>query len=90
MTTTDPEDERDEAIRQIKRRRSFQGHAATYVIINLMLVGIWAMSGGGYFWPAWSILGWGVGLGFHAYSTYGERSISEADIQDEIERRRGH
>ena len=31
-----------------------------------MLIGIWAASGGGYFWPVWSLLGWGIGLGCHA------------------------
>jgi class 3 adenylate cyclase len=30
-----------------------------------MLIGIWAASGGGYFWPIWPILGWGIGLGCH-------------------------
>jgi class 3 adenylate cyclase len=31
-----------------------------------MLIAIWALSGGGYFWPVWPLLGWGVGLGSHA------------------------
>jgi hypothetical protein len=26
-----------------------------FVVISLMLVTIWALSGGGYFWPAWPI-----------------------------------
>jgi class 3 adenylate cyclase len=41
-------------------------HVAVYVVVNVMLVGIWAASGGGYFWPIWSILGWGIGVGCHA------------------------
>ncbi len=35
---------------------------AVYVVVNVALVVVWALSGGGYFWPAWSILGWGLGL----------------------------
>jgi class 3 adenylate cyclase len=31
-----------------------------------MLIAIWAASGGGYFWPIWPILGWGIGVGGHA------------------------
>jgi class 3 adenylate cyclase len=41
-------------------------HLAIYVAVNVMLVGIWAASGGGYFWPVWPILGWGIGVGCHA------------------------
>ena len=41
-------------------------HATVYIVVNLFLVGIWAASGGGYFWPVWPILGWGIGLGCHA------------------------
>jgi len=40
-------------------------HATIYVIVNVMLIAIWAASGGGYFWPIWPILGWGIGLGGH-------------------------
>ena len=40
-------------------------HATVFVLVNLLLIGIWAASGGGYFWPIWPILGWGIGLGLH-------------------------
>jgi class 3 adenylate cyclase len=54
-----------------RRRRgalddSFRTHFAIYAVINLALIGIWAASGGGYFWPIWPILGWGIGVGCHA------------------------
>jgi class 3 adenylate cyclase len=45
---------------------SVRTHLAIYVVVNVMLVGIWAASGGGYFWPVWPILGWGIGVGCHA------------------------
>jgi class 3 adenylate cyclase len=41
-------------------------HLAVYIVVNLMLIGIWAASGGGYFWPVWPLLGWGIGVGCHA------------------------
>ena len=31
-----------------------------YVSVSLMLIGIWALTGMGYFWPVWPILGWGI------------------------------
>src|SRR4051812_1805493 len=54
-----------------RRRRSgalttsFRIHLSIYVVVNVMLIGIWAASGGGYFWPIWPILGWGIGVGCH-------------------------
>lgn len=33
-----------------------------YVVVVAFLVGIWALSGGGYFWPAWPMLAWGFAL----------------------------
>jgi hypothetical protein len=32
----------------------------TYVATSVLLVAIWALTGMGYFWPVWPILGWGV------------------------------
>jgi class 3 adenylate cyclase len=51
----------------------FRIHFAIYAVVNLMLVGIWAASGGGYFWPIWPMLGWGIGVGCHAASLLGRR-----------------
>jgi hypothetical protein len=31
-----------------------------WVATSVMLVAIWALTGMGYFWPVWPILGWGV------------------------------
>jgi class 3 adenylate cyclase len=41
-------------------------HLTVYVAVNLFLIAIWAASGGGYFWPIWPILGWGIGVASHA------------------------
>ena len=45
--------------------RMLRTHAAAYVGVNGGLVGIWAATGGGEFWPAGSIAGWGAFLGGH-------------------------
>jgi hypothetical protein len=29
------------------------------MLVSLGLVAIWALSGAGYFWPVWPIMGWG-------------------------------
>jgi hypothetical protein len=35
---------------------------AGFLQVNLLLVAIWAVSGAGYFWPAWVMLWWGCAL----------------------------
>jgi hypothetical protein len=37
-------------------------HVRTYVAVMLLLVAIWALTGAGYFWPIWPILGWGLAV----------------------------
>ena len=37
-----------------------------YVVINSMLIVIWAITGAGYFWPIWPLLGWGAALALFA------------------------
>jgi class 3 adenylate cyclase len=46
-------------------RQSFKTHLTFYLLVNVLLIGIWAASGGGYFWPVWVILGWGIGVAAH-------------------------
>ena len=64
-----------------RRRRSaleqsVRVHLAVYVVVNVALVAIWALTGGGYFWPIWSILGWGIGVGCHAAPLLARRQES--------------
>jgi class 3 adenylate cyclase len=46
-------------------RQSFKIHLTFYVLVNVLLIGIWAAGGGGYFWPVWPILGWGIAVAGH-------------------------
>jgi hypothetical protein len=40
-----------------------RGHEwSGFLQVNMLLVAIWALGGGGYFWPAWVIAWWGVAL----------------------------
>ncbi len=81
----DDQERRDVAIKRIKDKRDFKTHAVSYVVVNIFLIGVWAVSGGGYFWPGWVMAGWGIGLVLHGWQTYrGERPITEEDIQREM------
>lgn len=59
----------EQQVRQhVRRLRRFYTDALIYAVVNVGLILIWALSGGGYFWPIWVIIGWGIGLGIHAFS----------------------
>ena len=47
--------------------RSLRAHAASYASVMVLLLAIWVLTTpGGYFWPIWPMLGWGVGILKHA------------------------
>jgi Domain of unknown function (DUF1707)/2TM domain len=46
-------------------REAWRAHLASYAAVNGGLVGIWALTGTGEFWPAWSLVPWGMALGWH-------------------------
>lgn len=85
------EELREAAVKRIKERREFGMHVVAYVVVNAMLTGIWALSGGGYFWPMWVMLGWGVGLVLHGASLIFEnRPILDEQIEREMRNLRGN
>jgi hypothetical protein len=74
-----------QAISRVRKKRDFRAHVRVYVTVNLMLVGIWAATGG-FFWPIFPMLGWGIGVGANAWGVYGRRPISDDEIRCEMER----
>jgi hypothetical protein len=80
---------REQAINRLKKRRDFRTHLFMYVVVNSMLVVIWAVtSDGGFFWPVFPILGWGIGLAGNAWDVYGRQEITEDEIRREQDRLR--
>jgi hypothetical protein len=55
---------RDAAVRV--QRGALVASAGSYVVVNGGLVGIWAATGSGDFWPAWSMVPWGMFIGAQA------------------------
>ena len=76
---------REAAYKRLKAKRDFVNHVVVYVVVNAVLVGIWATTGGGYFWPVWPLLGWGIGVVLNAWTVF-QRPITEIDIQREMQR----
>jgi hypothetical protein len=57
-----PPRERRAAPPRMRTRRRVPAQWAAIIAVNLLLITIWALTGAGYFWPAWPLLGWGFGL----------------------------
>jgi adenylate cyclase len=74
------------AIKRIRAKRGFELHSTVYVAVNLLLIAIWTLTGRGYFWPIWPILGWGAGLAAHYWTASHRRPISQEEIRREMEK----
>ncbi len=81
-------DDRERARKRIERKRKLRGDFAAYVLINAFLIGAWAVTGSGYFWPGWVLAGWGVLLLLDVWSVYFRRPLTEEDIDRELRNRR--
>jgi hypothetical protein len=77
------------ARKRVQAKRDFTSHLVAYAVINAFLIGLWFMTGGGYFWPAWVLACWGAGLVLHAWDVYWRRPVTEADVDAELRRRDG-
>jgi len=82
--STGSSEEYASARKRVERKRKFAGDLVAYVVVNAFLIGIWAITGLGYFWPGWVLAGWGVLLVLDAWNVYFRRPITEADIEKEL------
>jgi len=72
MTKGMSEEEIYEAARKrVKDKRDFYGHLIAYLIVNSILVLVWALSTGGYPWFVWCLGPWGIGIVFHFLAVFG-------------------
>jgi 2TM domain len=80
---------RQMAVERLKKRSEFGAHLLAYVLVNTFFVAIWAVTGAGFFWPVFPILGWGIGVAFNAWDVY-RRPPTEERIRREIENLKTH
>ena len=86
-TATPEQAARDQGINHLKKQRDFRGHVVVYLLVNTFLVVLWAITSHGFFWPAFVIAPWGIGVAANAWDVYGRKDISEEAIQHEVARR---
>jgi hypothetical protein len=65
--------DRGSPARPARPRRSRSGDLRVFLSVAVLMIAIWALTGSGYFWPMWPIVGWGLfvvtpykALGFRA------------------------
>jgi hypothetical protein len=58
----------------VRTSKVFYIHASVFVVVNVGLFAINALTGGlagGVWWFYWPLFGWGIGLGAHALGVFG-------------------
>jgi uncharacterized ion transporter superfamily protein YfcC len=76
-----------QAVQRLKKQRDFKAHLLVYVLVNGFIVMIWAMTDGhGFFWPAFPIGFWGIGVVMNAWDAYHRDEFSETAIRREMDR----
>lgn len=85
----DDQELRELAMKRVKERRDFQGHLVVYLVVNVFLWGLWALTSGlgSYPWPVWVTLGWGIGVALNWWGVT-RRPITSADVDQEMKRLR--
>ena len=73
------------ARKRVTDRREFGSHLVVCVVVNACLVLVWAVTGAGYFWPAWLLGLWGTGLVLHAWDVFVRRPVTDEDVEAELQ-----
>jgi cytochrome b561 len=86
MTQTPVTELRERAVEQLKKKRAFYGHLLVYTLVNATIVVVWAMTAdGGFFWPVFPMLGWGIGVVMNAWDVW-HGDFTEAQVAHEVQR----
>lgn len=56
----------DERALRARATAELRQHLTSYILVNALLIAIWAITGAGYAWFVWSLLGWGIALVMYA------------------------
>ena len=77
------------AKRRVEAKIGFFSHLAVYIVVNALLIVINVSVSTEYLWFKWPLIGWGVGIVFHALGVFvfaGGSAIKEQWIEKEMNR----
>ena len=81
-----------EAKKRVEEKKGFFIHFTVYILVNILLIIIWAFpAGGGAPWFLWPLGGWGIGLLFHFLGVFvfsRRTGWERKEIEKEVERLR--
>jgi len=77
---------REQDANRIVQRRSFLAHMAIWAAVNVLLIAVWAIGGGGFPWFVFVALGWGIGVVAHGVSALLVRDVDAVVVERERSR----
>lgn len=55
---------------RLEQQNDFETHLLTYLLVNSILTLVWAIAGGGFFWPIFLIAAWGIAVLINSYFAF--------------------
>lgn len=91
MDATTEDRLREKAARRLRARRALPRAIVNFVIVNAVLIVIWAVTGRGYFWPGIVLGCWGFFLVLDIWTAwtpfvYVPRPVTDEEIDREVQR----
>jgi len=90
MTTGMSEEEIYRKARErVEEKKGFYIHLIVYILVNIMLIIIWAVTGAGFPWFIFPLGGWGIGVLFHFLGIFvfsRQTGWERRQIEKEVER----
>jgi hypothetical protein len=93
MLSNDKGSSYERARKRVEPRLGFYTHLSAYVLVNLFLIvlnlAVNLATSGHYLWFKWPLMGWGIGIFFHALVVFAFPNLSAVKmrmIQREIKR----
>lgn len=75
----------EEARRRVKQKKEFYSHLTTFIIMSGFFFLLNAATSMGNWWFHWPVLGWGIGVAFHYFDTFGLVGVGALDQRWEEE-----
>jgi len=67
----------DKAKKRVMEIKGFYVHFLVYLVMSIFFLVINLLSSPGVYWFYWPILGWGIGVFFHAMGTFNKRFLGK-------------
>ena len=80
----------EKARKKVEAKIGFYIHLAVYTGVNILLIIINIVTSTQYLWFKWPLIGWGIGLFFHAFGVFAFSkglSFKERMIEKELKKR---